>query len=61
MLEEIDKHPEGLLADTDGNAVAPQLEIDARRLQRRQNARPGRYFAGLSEAITPTKVPLGGV
>jgi hypothetical protein len=27
MLEEIDKHPEGLLADTDGNAVAPQLEI----------------------------------
>ena len=27
MLEEIDKHPERLLADANGNAVAPQLGI----------------------------------
>jgi hypothetical protein len=27
VLEEIGKHPEGLLADTDRNAVAPQFEI----------------------------------
>ena len=61
MLEEIDKPPEGLLADSDGNAVAPQFEIARIDFKDTENARPARYSAGLSEAITPTKVPLGGV
>jgi hypothetical protein len=61
VLEEIDKHPERLLADTDGNAVAPQLEIASINFKDTETPDLRGILLDCQRRSPRPRVPLGGV